>query len=214
MMATARYEKTDSTVQDFTHGTFLIGPRYDYRDRSYIWCRIGASKFSGFDADRATRPIWDAGIVYSSPSVSIRYETARTWIDDPLTSLRREDRYILSASSGVQRTVLGGSLAFREYGNGPYSDEQRYTSSVFLSHELTERVQARYSVTLDRYERFPVRSFNTTTIAYLTEVRLDYRASETLTYNLVYQYADSYSRDVYIDNFENNRITVGIKKIF
>jgi hypothetical protein len=213
MTATARHEKTDSTRTDFTHSTFLIGPRFEYRDRSVVWCRLGASKFSGFELDQATRPIWDVGILHSTPTASIRYESGRTWIDDPLLILRREDRYILSASRDVQRTSLGGSLAYREYGNGPYSDERKYSSMVYFSHYLTEKVQALYSVTIDRYERYPVRSSNTTTIAYLTDVRLDYRANETLTYSFDYQYADSYS-DVPLDNYENNRISVAVKKIF
>jgi hypothetical protein len=214
MMTTVRHEMTDTARVDFTHSTFLIGPRFEYQDRSVFWCRLGASKFSGFDLDRATRPIWDVGIIYTTPTVSIKYESARTWIDDPIFILRREDRYILGASREVQRTSLGGYIAFREYGNGPYSDERRYTSSVYFSHFLTERTQALYSVTVDQYLRFPVRSIDTTTIAYLTQIRLDYRVNETLTYALEYQYADSYSRNVYIDNWENNRIIVEVKKIF
>ena len=214
LLVSGRYEMTFSNVQDFSHTTFLIGPRVDYKDLSYGWFRIGASKFSGYDADRATRPIWDAGILYSAQSLSIRYETGRRWIDDPVRILRREDRYILGVSREVERTSLGGSIAYREYGSGGYSDEQRYTTIVSFSHYLTERVQGLYSVTNEKYLRYPVLSPNTTTIVYFTDIRLNYRANENLIYSLIYRYTDSYSRDVYIDNYYNNRIIVEVKKIF
>jgi hypothetical protein len=215
-MASARYETTDYAAQNFTHGTFLIGPRFEYQEKSYVWGRIGASRFSGYDADRATRPIWDAGIIHTTPSVTIKYETGRTWIDDAVIIIKREDRYIVSVSRDVrsQRTSLGASLAYREYGTGGYSDERKYTTAVSFSHYLTERVQGSYGVTIDQYQRFPVRSPNTTTIAYLTDVRIDYRVNETLTYSINYRYADSFSHDVYLDNYENNRIIVEVKKIF
>jgi len=214
MMASVRYERTDSTVLDFTHSTFLIGPRYEYQERSFAWCRIGASRFSDYDPDKATRPIWDAGILYSTPTVSIRYETGRTWIDDALTIIRKEDRYILSASRDVQRTSLGASLAYREYGSGGFSDERRYTTAVSFSHYLTERVQGLYSVTINKYQRYPIKSPDTTSIAYLTDVLINYYANETLTYSINYRYADSYSHDVYLDNYVNNRIIVEVKKTF
>jgi len=212
--ASARYEKTDTQVLDFTHSTFLVGPRLEYKDRSLFWCRLGASRFGGYPDDRNTRPMWDVGILHSGPTASIRYETARTWIDDAVRILRREDRYILSASKDVERTSLGASIAYREYGSGGFSDERRYSSAVSFSHYLTERLQGLYSVTVDRYERFPVRSTDTTSIGYLTDVRINYRANETLTYSFQYRYADSYSHDVPIDNYENNRIIAEVKKIF
>ena len=214
LLVSGRYEMTYTNVQDFSHLTFLIGPRVEYQDRSYGWLRIGASKFSGYDADKATRVIWDAGILYSAQSLSIRYETGRRWIDDPLRIIRREDRYILAVSREVERTSLGGSVAYREYGNGGYSDERRYTTMVSFSHFLTERIQGLYAVTNDRYERFPVISPNTTTIVYFTDIRANYIANETLTYSLSYRYTDSYSPDVYIDNYNNNRIMIEVKKIF
>jgi uncharacterized protein (PEP-CTERM system associated) len=212
--ASVRYEKTDTTVLDFTHTTFLVGPRLEYKDRSLVWCRLGASRFGDYPPDRNTRPMWDAGILLSGPTASIRYETARTWIDDPLYILRREDRYIVSASKDVERTSLGASLAYREYGSGRFSDERRYTAVVSFSHYLTERMKGLYSVTVDRYERFPVQSADTTSFRFLTDMRIDYRVNETLTYSIQYRYTDSYSHDVYPDNYENNRIVAEVKKIF
>jgi hypothetical protein len=214
LLVSARHDMTYSDVVDFTHSTFLIGPRVEYQDLSYAWCRIGASKFSGYDADRATRPIWDAGLLYSAQSVSMRYETGRTWIDDALRIIRREDRYILAVSRDVQRTSLGASFSYREYGIGEYSDERKYSVMLSFSHYLTERVQGLYSITNDKYQRYPVGEPNTTTIVYLTDVRFNYNANETLTYSIIYRYADSYSHDVFIDNYHNNRIIAEVKKVF
>ena len=213
MTATVRYEVTNSRLMDFTQTTFLIGPRYEYQDGSVAWCKIGTSKFSRV-ADEPTLPIWDAALIQRFPTITISYETGRTWLDDPIVVIRREDRYIVSLRRDVERTSLGGSLAYREYGSNGYSDERRYTTSASFSHFLSPKVQGLYSLAIDRYERLPVRSINNWSIVYLTEVRFVYHANESLTYSIDYKYADGYSPDIYLENYSNNRISVEVTKRF
>ena len=217
MTASARYETTDSTQRDFTHTTFLVGPRYEYREKSMVWCRVGMSTFGGDAGGEGRMPIWDAGIRHvMANNVLLTYETGRTWIDDPLLILRREDYYIasLNREREIERTKFNLSLAYREYGTAGFSDERKYSTSVSFSHYLTQKLQGLYAFTIDRYERFPVASQDSMTIVYLTDVRFVHHASESLTYSLIYRYADSYARYPFIDNYENNRIIAEITKRF
>jgi hypothetical protein len=241
LTGTVRHEATDTKNIDFDQNLFLIGPRYEYQETSLAWLRAGMSKFTPYAVDQEPRPIWDAGIIHKLPTITLSYETGRTWIDDPIFILRREDRYILGIRKGttayaeedpagqrqagnllttapvvkdVGRTSIGGTFGYREYGTGNYVDERRYTTTAFFSHFLGEKVQGSYGLTIDAYYRFPQRAGNTTTIVYVTDVRFDYLAQETLTYWTSYQYTDSYSPDIYIDNYNVNRVFIGVTAIF
>jgi len=241
LTATIRHETTDTKNIDFAQNLFLIGPRYEYQEKSVLWFSAGVSKFTPYAVDQDPRPIWDAGIIHKLPTITLSYETARTWIDDPIFILRREDRYIVGIRKGltvldeavpadqrtagaslttapvvkdVGRTSVGGTFGYREYGTGNYVDERRYTTTAFFTHFLGEKVQGSYALTIDAYYRFPQRAGNTTTIAYLTDVRFDYHAKETLKYWTSYQYTDSYSPDIYIDNYNVNRVTIGVTASF
>jgi hypothetical protein len=85
---------------------------------------------------------------------------------------------------------------------------------VDFSHFLTERLEAKYAVTMDRYERFPAAAADTMTIVYNTDVRFNYHASESLVLSLEYRYTDSYSATVYLDNYNINRVLAEAKKSF
>lgn len=214
MTEMVRYEVTDTSPMDFTQTTFLIGPRYEYQDGSSAWCKIGASKFSGV-ADEPTRPVWDAGITQRiMPTITLAYETGRIWVDDPTVILRREDRYIASLKRDVERTLFGASLAYREYGTHGYSDERKYSTLVNFSHYVTQKVQGLYSLMIDKYKKFPVEARDTSSIVYLTGIRFDYNANESLTYSIDYRYADSYSGNSYLDNYMNHRIMAEMKMRF
>jgi hypothetical protein len=84
MTATIRREATDTRNTDFTQNFFLIGPRYEYQEKSVAWLRLGVSKFTPNAVDQEPRPIWDAGITHKLPTITLTYESGRTWIDDPI----------------------------------------------------------------------------------------------------------------------------------
>jgi hypothetical protein len=214
MTASGRYESTDSTLRDFRHITYLVGPKYEYRDQSVAWLRAGQSTFRGNAPDLVTRPIWDAGVKHKLSTITLTYETGRTWIDDPINILKREDRYIFGLSREVERTTFGVTAGYRDYGTGKYTDEARYSSTVSFGHFLTEKLQGQYQLSVDRYERYPVASANTFTTVWLTDVRFTYHVNATLTYALEFRHADSYSGEVYLDNYESNRIIAEIAKRF
>jgi hypothetical protein len=214
MTATVRHEVTDTNYTDFDQNLFLIGPRYEYQEKSAAWLRVGASKFTPDAPDQDVRPVWDGGIIHKLPNITLSYETGRTWIDDPTFILRREDRYIAGIRREVERTTIGGTIGYREYGIDNNVDERRYTTAVFFSHYLMEKLQGSYAVTIDGYYRFPRRADDTITIVYVTDFRFDYHAQETLSYWISYQYTDSYSPQIYIDNYNVNRMTIGVTASF
>lgn len=217
MLATLTYTKSHTRLtNDYNQILFLVGPRYDYKEKSALWFRAGRTSFDYENGTRLGMPVWDAGIVHQTPTVILSFVTARTFIDDAFYVVRREDSYVGSIGRQVERTSYNFSMAVRDYAIGDfrYLQSRRYTSAFTFSHFLSTYVQGQYGVDVDRYDDFPQNAPDTTTIVWLTTVRFTYIASTTLSYFTEYRYADSYSAQIYDNNYENNRITVGLRKVF
>ena len=214
LTAQVRYDGTVTSVSNQYRTTFLVGARYEYQEGSLLWGSIGAIKTSSSGSTTGTQPAWEAGIIHTRPTLTLSIETGRTYIQDPLLIDRREDRYIAALRIGKERTNGGISIGLRNYGEERYLDSRRYSTAVDFSHFLTERTQARYALFIDRYEQYPTYAPNTTTVVYITDVRLDYHASESTVVSLNYVYTDSYSPDIFINCYKVNRVLIEAKKSF
>jgi hypothetical protein len=205
-----------SSTNDYNQAMFLVGPRYLYKDKSEAWFRAGRTSFDYENGTRLGMPVWDAGIIHQTPTVVLRFVTARTFIDDAFFVVRREDSYVGSIGRQFERTSYSFSMAVRDYAIGDfrYLESRRYTSTFNFSHFLSTYVQGTYGVDVNRYDEFPQNSPDVTTVVWLTSVRFTYLASTTLSYFAEYRFTDSYSAQIYDRNYENNRITVGLTKVF
>jgi hypothetical protein len=210
------YDKNETRLGTRTRLTSLIGPRHDYQDGSVLWGRIGSSRATYEDGHSDILPAWDAGFAHLLTSrITVSYETGRSWIDDPLLIERREDRIVATLRAVRERTMGGLSLAARYYGNVQnYTDERRYTTTADFSHYLTTQLQASYALAINRYERYPAQAPDSMTIVYITGLRLDYFATQKLTLSLSYQNTNSFSSQIYNDNYVVNRVFVMAKMVF
>jgi hypothetical protein len=217
MTETLTYTKSYTRFpNDYNQTLFLVGPRYEYQDKSVMWFQAGRTSFDYENGTRLGIPVWDAGIIHQTPTVILSFLTARTFIDDPFYVVRREDAYVGSIGRMVERTSYNFSMAMRDYAIGDFSylQERRYTTTFDFSHFLATNIQGMYRVDVNRYDQFPQDAPDTTTVVWLTSVRFTYLAGTTLSYFLDYRYTDSYSAQIYDRNYENNRITVGLNKVF
>ena len=212
--ASVRRDRVETSMNKWTRTSFLFGPRYEYQDGAFLWGRIGPSRTAVENAGTDTHLVWDAGITYRLGSMTVSGETGRTWVEDPYRVERREDRYVADLRVASERTSGGLSVAMRDYGIGRYNDERRYTTTADFSHFLKERLKAKYALTVNRYDRYPVDAPDTSTIVYQTDVRFDYHASEKFTMSLSYRYTDSYSANIYYDNYAVNRVLIEAKMSF
>lgn len=209
----ARSDRTKTAQIAYTMTNFLIGPRYEYQDASFLWGRIGTNT-ADIEANRETNAVWDAGIYHRMPTITLTFETGRAWIDDPRAIVRREDRYIAGMRIDRERTSGGVSLAVRNYGIGPYVYDHKYSTTADFSHFLTEKLQGKYTLTVDRYDSYPVDAPDTMTIVYNTDIRFDHYSTESLTLSLSYRYTDSYSPNLPENNYKINRVLAEVRKSF
>jgi hypothetical protein len=214
LSASIGYDRVETSLHKWTKSSVLFGPQYEYQNGSFLWGRIGTSRTAVDDARTDTHLVWDAGITYHMGSMSVRGETGRTWVEDPYRVERREDRYVAGLRVENERTSGGFSAALRDYGVGQYNDERRYTTTADFSHYLSEKLQGKYALTIDRYENYPADSPDTMTIVYNTDIRFDHHSTASLTLSLSYRYTDSYSPNLYGNNYQANRVLAEVKKIF
>jgi hypothetical protein len=214
--ASVRYDRIEIALGTKTRMSSLFGPRYDYGDGSSLWCRIGPSRTTYVNNSAETHLLWDAGFFHSlSSTMTMSYETGRSWIEDPYLVERREDRLVASLRTQKERTAASLSFAIRYYGTvRNYTDERKYTTTADFSHYLMERLQAYYAVAINRYEHYPATAPDSMTIVWQTDVRFDYHTTEKSLIFLRYQYTDSYSAQSYSDNYGVNSLLVGVKWLF
>ncbi len=214
LTAVARYDGTETSLSTQHRMTLLVGAKYEFLEGSHLWGSIGAIRTSSSGSTTGTQPAWEAGLVYTRPTMTVSAETGRTFVEDPLLINRREDRYLAALRVGTERTNGGVSVGLRNYSQEEDIDERRYSTAVDFTHFLTENMQGKYALSIDRYERYPPDSQDTMTIVYITDVRLEYHASESTTVSLVYIYTNSYSPNVYTDNYKVNRGLIAFRKVF
>ncbi len=218
----ARYDDTHTSTIDEMRTQVLAGARHEFAEGSHLWGSIGINTTSATGTaagttsgtTTGTQPIWDAGVVFTRPTATVKLETGRSWIEDPTLIYRREDRYLASLRIGSERTNGGIFVGYRNYGQWRNVDERRYTIAADFFHFLTEELQGTYTFSMDRYNQYPANAPHAMTIVYITDVRLLYRTSESTRLSLTYVYADSYSPDIYTSNYKVNRALIGVTKTF
>jgi len=214
--ASVRYDRIETVLGTKTRMISLYGFQYDYQDGSFLWGRIGPSRLTYGNKNSETLLVWDAGFTHRiTQTMTLNGETGRAWIEDPYLVEWREDRILAALRSQKGRTTAGLSIAMRNYGTLKYyTDASRYTATADFGHFLTELLQAKYAVSINRYDRYPANAPDTMAIVWQTDVSLDYLATQKLTLSLVDQYTDSYSVNSYIDNYEVNSVLIQAKMRF
>ena len=224
MTGTARFLYTSASntrySQDlrYTQGIVQAGPKYEYQDRSTVWGTVGLTRFE-HKTDSTVRFIWDAGVTHQEPVTTFSVQTGRNWVDDPIYITRREDRHVASVMRTLEPATMGLSAGFYVYGTGSVIQTRRNSLSVSAGYGLTPRLSGNIRLTLDSYTTYqntpsPTLSTRTTSNRYMTDLRVNYAASEKVALSFGYQYTDSTSPDGTTADYTNNRVTVEAKMTF
>jgi opacity protein-like surface antigen len=145
--------------------------------------------------------------------MTVTYETGLRFIPDPYLVLRREDRYLATLRKDVERTSLMLSGGLIEYRDVKYKHLQNtdFRLSGTISHAITTKSKMTLSLTADRLDD---NQAGTSTERYLTGVRFEHMPTENITLSLDYRYTNVYSQYNYLETYDNNRFTVGFRKLF
>jgi hypothetical protein len=208
------HDQNKNKIQDFTRDDAYLGYRYEYIDSSTLSVKVGNSWFNDkTNAVRITQVFWDAILTHRYSTMTVTYETGLRFIPDPYVILRREDRYLATVKKEVERTSLvvsGGLIEYRNIRN-KHLESSDYRVNGKLSHAISTTSKIILDLSADWYWDYLAYS---KTQRYLTGVRFEHLVAENLTLALEYRYTNSYSPDVYSDNYFNNRFSVELKTVF
>jgi hypothetical protein len=208
-----RYTDDKNKVQNFNSAKAYIGMNYQYIEGSHIYGSIGYISANLENEGKVNQPTWDAGYDHKFPKFSFSFETGLNYIEDPTRVLRRQDRYIATISRVVERTAYSIYAGFYEYRNAVTKNLE--DSSYNVGGKLTHKITTNSTILLDlSYQRIEDNTNDTYTEIYLNLGRYEYLLLENLTLALEYRYTNSYSPDIYANDYYNNRISAEVKWAF
>ena len=213
MTAGIRHTQNRNRVQDYTQDDVYLGQTYEYVENSTLSITVGNSWFDRKEAEKTSQVYWDANLTHRYSTMTVTYETGLRFIPDPNEILRREDRYLATVTKAVERTSLSVSGGLKEYRNiiNKHLENSSYQVKGKMSHAITAKSTIILDLGAERLKDYQV---YTKVDRYLTGVRFEHLAAETLTVALDYRYSNVYSPDVYTDNYYNNRFSIEIRKAF
>ncbi len=208
-----RYTEDRNKVQNFNSTRAYMGMSYQYIERSYLYGTIGYISADLENEGRINQPTWDAGLNHKFPKFSFSFETGLNYIEDPTRILRRQDRYIATISREVERTAYSVSAGFYEYRNAvtKHLEDSSYNVGGTITHKIS--TNSKISLSLS-YQRLEDNVNDTYTEIFLNSASYEYLLHENLTLALGYTYTDSYSPDIYANDYYNNRFNVEVKWVF
>jgi len=213
LTAGIRHTQNRNSVQGYTQDDVYLGQRYEYEENSTLTGTIGNSWFDIQGEERITQITWDAKWTHHYSTMMVSFETGLRFVPDPFLILRREDRYLATIGRHVERTsfaVSGGLIEYREVKNKNLQDTI-YRLTGTISHAITTKTKIKLDLTMDRTDD---NQAGTSTERYLSVVRLEHQLGETFTLALDYRYTNVYSKEIYSDNYDNNRFSVELRKVF
>jgi hypothetical protein len=208
-----RYTQSRNDVQDYRRSDAYAGMNYEYIEGSRLYGTIGNIWFNTENGSKITQLFWDAGFNHQFPKFSFSFETGLQYIEDPQRVLRREDRYIATIRREIERTVYSVAGGFVEYRNA-YSNHLEETSYT-VGGNIAHKISTNSKISLDlSYQRLEDNVNKTYTELYLSGGRYEYLLLEDLTLALEYRYTNSFSPDIFANDYYNNRYIVEVKKVF
>ncbi len=211
--AGVRHTKDENNFEGYTQDYLYVGLFHEYSNNSTITVKAGNSWLDFENTGRTSQVFWDAVLTQHYPTVTLSYETGLRYVPDPISKLRREDRYLVMVRKEVERTSLAVSGVVMEYRDAEHNNLENTSHRLngTISHAITTKSKIMIDLTAEGLKDY---LSSASTDRYLTGVRFEHIAMENLTLALDYRYTNVYSPDVYLTNNYNSRFTVELRKVF
>lgn len=208
-----RYTHNVNRVQNYDRTDVYAGPTYTYAPNSLVFVLIGETFLTFQFQKPVNRTIWDAGVIHSYSTIELAFHTKSDYIYDPTFTLRRWDMYLASLKKVTPRTSFGVQASLNDYGDAATNRLQQtnYELRGTLDHAISPTLRLLMDETIQRIEDHQA---STITSLWLSHVTLQRQVTTDLILNLEYRYTHSYSHDNYLNNYYNNRVIVGLTKLF
>ena len=216
MFITADYTFTwdlPETGSEYSRHELLVGPRYEYADKSFIYAQGGLISTDYDSGDRVENPSWKAGLTHSFDTVTATFTAGTSYAEDPLGIATLTTSYNLSLLKTFQRGTLTLNGAYRKYENGitEITENKSYSGGFAGMLEVLPDVKASLALT---YERYRDTLLDADTDKYFVDSGIAWLAGKQLTLTLAYKFIDYSSAEIDEDNYRVNRLILEAKKAF
>lgn len=190
-----------------------VVPGYEFAEGSLLTLGAGNSWFDFGDGRRNSQVFWDAGILHRYSTITASFMTGASYVPDPLYRERRLEQYVAAIKRDTDRLSLGMSAGMRHYRSVETKDivaTSRFVTGV-MSHQVNEKVKLSLDATVDRNKDDVL---HTSTVRYLGGLRLERLLAEGLTLAGIFRYSSVYTPEDYAGSYDNNRVTIELRKVF
>jgi hypothetical protein len=216
------FTRQESDIQQLNRHEAYLGPRYEYADKSFIFAQGGVNITYYSNHTRSTNPVWKGGITHTFDTIVASASTEVKYTDNTQGTPNLTKTY----SGSLVKTFARGTFTV----NGSYSDfsaadtvtsasagttanqdRKTYSGGFSSKYELLTKLNATLGLT---YNYQTNEQQNAITRQYLVNSGLDYTFADELTASLTYNYSDSSSAQIAMDNRKVNRVVLEVKKVF
>ncbi len=216
-----RYTQNMNSFVPFDELDVYTGPSYTFAPNSHVYISLGNSFFdfdmTGQTREHTSRPFWNAGIMHQYSTITLSFDTALSYIPDPVEVVRMTESYIATLKKTVPRMTMLVSGGFTQYRNAEktYLEDSAYSLTGSINYALSPTSKVDVGVSIEYLREYPIyinqlvyqNDVNQT--VYLNHLRFEHTALKNLTLALEYDYSNAYAPapTAYYDNYWNNRIT-------
>lgn len=213
LTGTYSYVIEDTAESDLNRHEAMVGGRYEYADKSFIFANGGASRISYRGGDTFTNPIWNAGLTHAFDTLTVTLSTGVQYSEDPLRASSEETFYSAVFDMPLKRGALTLNASYSDFVNTATDEREtrRYGGGFTLHHELTQLLTGTLGFTAERYEQNQLDAY---TRKFFVDAGLRYELGEGFSLGLTYRYIDYHSPRIVADNYTVNRAMVEIRKVF
>ncbi len=198
---------------EYNRHEVLVGPRYEYADKSFIFVQGGLISTDYDSGERAENPTWKAGLTHSFDTVTATFTGGTSYADDPLGLSTLTTTYSLSLLKNFQRGSLTLNGAYRTYENGitELTENKSYSGGFAGMLEVLADIKASLALT---YERYHDTLRDAYTDKYFVDSGISWLAGKNLTLDLAYKFIDYSSAEINEDNYRINRLILEARMVF
>lgn len=198
-------EDNDTSTDPFVRAGF----RHRFTEATTIFGEITTPITPTRGETDRTDLTWNAGIRQLIGRYIATFVTTVRFVDDPVRERTRQETVysaVLSRPYGRGSASLIGS-----YSEFDEPDETKYSTGLNINHSLTRRLTGNAGLFFEQRD-----TENQTTIdEWRTLFGLNYLLMQDLSVSFRYQYTDSTSTEAFSDdNFQENRVTLELRKTF
>jgi hypothetical protein len=191
----------------------LVGPRYEYAEKSFIFAQGGVTSSNYDDGTNVFQPAWNAGITHTIDTFAVAANAGTSYTDDPEGNSTYTTTYTLVLTKNIKKGFLALNGAYKKYADAQTEQTRTksYSGGMNSSVEIMPDLNVRLAFSYEKYHDVQLDSY---TDRYSGEAGISWLIGKDLNLGLNYTHIDYSSAETATDNYQINRVILEVNKKF